>query len=93
MCIRDRFYTERFRIVIRLARINAPELRGVNALVKKKAIASRDRLYGILSSGPFWIESKKKGINGRWIAEIFLDDGTNVNDLMVIEGHAVYKDY
>lgn len=87
------FYTERFRIILRLARINAPELRGVNAMIKKKAIASRDRLYGILSSGPFWIESVKKGKNGRWISDIYLEDGTCVNDLMVKEGHAIYQDY
>ena len=87
------FYIKQFAISLRLARINAPEIRGVNALVKKKGIAARDRLYGILSEAPFWIETKEKGKYGRWVAEIFIDDGTNVNDLMVLEGHAVYEDY
>jgi len=86
------FYVERFRIALRLARIDAPEIRGGNEMTRKKARAARDRLYGILNEGPFWIDSLGKGKYGRWLVDIYLD-GTCVNDLMVTEGHAVYKDY
>lgn len=87
------FYTERFRIKLRLAEIDAPEIRGTSGEEKRLAIESRDRLFELLSAGPFWIESVKKGARGRWIAKIWLDDGIYVNDLMVKEGLAVYREY
>jgi micrococcal nuclease len=34
----------------------------------------------------------RKGKYGRFIAEIWLD-GENVNDRLVAEGHAVYREY
>ena len=34
----------------------------------------------------------KKGKYGRYLAEIFLDD-VNINDWLVINGYAEYKDY
>lgn len=87
------FYTERFRIILRLAEINAYELRGGTAETRALGIKGRDRLYQLLSKGPFWIESVGKGKYGRWVAKIWLEDGTYVNGLMVDEGLAVYEEF
>ena len=88
------FYTERFRIRLRLARINAPEMTGGTEETRAAAKIARDRLYDLLSLNVFfWIRSVKKGKNGRWVSEIYLNDGTNVNDLMVAEGHAIIVDW
>ena len=81
---------------IRLARINAPEVKGKEKVQGKLARDwLRERILGkeiLLRT----IKSKKgadsKGKYGRYLGEIMLD-GENMNDALVEAGHAEYKEY
>ena len=81
---------------LRLARINAPEMRGAD---RPQGILSRDFLKSMLKGREVVIETvkDKKGKYGRYLAEIWIkeDDGSwsNVNDQMVEKGFAAYKEY
>jgi len=81
----------------RLYGIDAPELRGET---KKAGKASRDFLRQILFPGrEIIIETikDKKGKYGRYIAKIWFENTEEewvcVNDLLVSEGHAIYRKY
>jgi len=70
---------------LRLARINAPEIRGRE---RPQGLIVRDRLREILDSAEnITIRTKKdkKGKYGRYIAEVIADK-INVNDLLLEEG-------
>lgn len=81
---------ERFNI--RLARINAPEIRGEE---RPAGLIARDRLRELILNKEVIIHTfkDKKGKYGRYIADIILPNGAIVNDILVAEGHAVYRDY
>ena len=86
----DGLYGE-FPVSIRLAHIDAPEKRQAFGKAAKQKLS--DLCFGktvtIVSEG-------KKGTyhGGRIIAEVFLEDGTNVNKTMISEGFAWhYKKY
>lgn len=80
------------KLKLRLARINAPEMRGPE---KPIGMISRDYLRKLILNKKIYIETfkYKKGKYGRYIAELYLEDGTNVNDLLVQKGLAEYKKY
>ena len=81
---------------IRLHRINAPEIRGKE---RTKGLKSRDFLRGLVLDKEVFIKTIKdrKGKYGRYLGEIYLPDEkgklTNVNDLLVENGFAVYHKY
>lgn len=80
---------------IRLARINAPEMRGSEKIDGKY---SRDYLRDRVLDKDIFIETVKDrtGKYGRYLGEVWLeDDGEliNINDELVSHGFAVYKDY
>jgi len=81
---------------LRLARINAPELRGDE---RPAGLQSRDFLRERIQDRDILIETikDKKGKYGRYIAEIWVknDSGMyeNMNDAMVAAGHAAYREY
>ena len=81
---------------LRLQRINAPEMRGAEKVEGKK---SRDYLREQILDKEITLQSirDKKGKYGRYLAEIWIEDENgnqiNINDLMVSEGFAVYKEY
>ena len=85
------------RITVRLARINAPEVRGESRL---EGFESRDFLIDTIfgESGPadntvvIKTYKDKKEKYGRYLADIFLD-GVCLNDELVKNGLAVYKEY
>lgn len=76
---------------LRLNRINTPEVRGVE---RPEGLISRDWLRELLMDQDVIIKTlkDKKGKYGRYVVEIYLD-GRNVNDWLVEEGLAEYKDY
>ena len=76
---------------LRLSRINAPEMRGDT---KVQGRAARDFLREKILEQHVTIKTEKdtKGKYGRYLADVFLGP-ININDLMVEEGHAVYKVY
>lgn len=81
---------------IRLARINAPELRGEQ---RPQGLISRDFLRNHILDKEVFIQTikDKKGKYGRYLGEIWLfeENGSliNINDVMVSAGFAEYKDY
>jgi len=80
---------------LRLARINAPEVRGAE---RPKGLLARDALKKLIEGQDVIIKTQKdkKGKYGRYIAEIHIfQDGNwvNTSDYLVENGHAVYKEY
>ncbi len=81
---------------IRLYRINTPEVRGDQ---REDGLISRDRLRELIDGKSIILETirDKKGKYGRYLGEIWLEteggDPVNINDLLVSEGLAEYKDY
>jgi micrococcal nuclease len=81
---------------VRLHRINAPEMKGTE---RPKGILARDFLRSLILNKEIVIETIKdrKEKYGRYLGEIWLKlnetDYLNVNDEMVKNGHAIYKEY
>jgi len=82
-----------YRDNFRLIRIDTPELRASDPETKVRAYEAKDRLAELIPVGTeVRIKTDKAGKYGRWLVEVWSDDGvssTNVNDLMLEEGHAV----
>ena len=77
---------------IRLACIDAPEIRGKNA-DPLKAKASKEFINNLLSNKKVTIKRIDTDRYGRTIAEIFIE-GTNIQKLMVKNGFAkIYRKY
>lgn len=76
---------------LRLFRINAPEVRGPE---RPQGLISRDWLRNKLLDREVLIKTikDKKGKYGRYLVEIYLD-GLNINDQLVANGLAEYKNY
>lgn len=76
---------------IRLARIDAPELRGKT---RDAGIKARDYLQGLIEGKAIVIETIKDRQEkyGRYMADVWIDD-VNVNDLMVESGNAIYREF
>jgi len=76
---------------LRFNRINAPEKTGVE---KPLGIKSKEHLVALLPPGTeIIINTVSTDSFGRWLSELFLLDGENINDHMVKEGFAAYKKY
>ena len=76
---------------IRLYRINTPEVRGAE---RPEGLKSRDWLREqILEKEVTLVTYRdRKGKYGRWLADVMLD-GICINDELVKQGLAEYKDY
>lgn len=91
----DLGFTVKLTEKIRLSRINTPELRGEE---REMGLISRDRLRDLILDKEVIIHTikDKKGKYGRYLGEIFFGmEGAeiNVNDWLVTEGLAEYKEY
>lgn len=81
---------------IRFMRINCPELKGPTHIEGK---AARDYMESLVKDREVVIQTIKdaKEKFGRYLGEVWAkgDDGNffNVNDALVVSGHAVYKEY
>ena len=78
---------------IRLFGIDAWEIRGTE---RPMGIRARDAVNSLLSKGDGVILNTyrdKKGKYGRWLADIYLSDGTHLNEWLVSEGHAERAEY
>lgn len=82
-----------FRETVRLAGIDAPEMRGAN---KTAGLAAKEFLESLLSAGrPVTIQSRKGNANdkyGRWLAQVLLMNGVDVSKQMIKAGHATEYD-
>jgi len=76
---------------VRLSGINTPEVRGSE---REDGLISRDALRERILGQYVIIKTHrdKKGKYGRYIGEIFIED-ESINDWLVTEGLAVYKEY
>lgn len=73
---------------LRFARINAPEKRGASkpaGLAAKAALTKK-----VMLGTKVCIKTSKRGKYGRYITEVYLPSGENVNDWMVTNGYATY---
>ncbi len=81
---------------IRLSRINTPEVRGVS---REEGLKSRDYLRTLILNKEILLETikDKKGKYGRYLGELFFkqenEEWLNINDHLVEEGFAEYKEY
>lgn len=81
---------------LRLARINAPEVRGEE---REAGVAAREYLREAVDGREVVIVTERdgKGKYGRYIAELWVKDSQgewiNMNDRLVAAGHAQYKHY
>ena len=82
--------------IVRLNRINAPEVKGPE---KEKGLKSRDFLKGQILNKEIILETIKDQDEkyGRYLGEIHLEkkpgEFMNINDLLVKKGFAEYKKY
>jgi endonuclease YncB( thermonuclease family) len=76
---------------LRLARIDAPEVRGEE---RAEGLKSRDWLREKINGKKVLIKTikDKRGKYGRFLVEIYLD-GVNLNDQLVEMGLAEYREY
>ena len=79
---------------LRLSGINAPEIRTKDKDEKKRGLQARDYLRSLIQGKKILIKTlkDKKGKYGRYLAEIYLNR-ENINDKLVKNGYAVYKQY
>lgn len=81
-----RVFTE---TVFRLDGINSPELASHDQVQRDAAKAAKEFLNSKLENVPLTVKSLGPDKYGRWLASIYLSDGTSINKLMVDSGHAV----
>ncbi len=78
---------------VRLARVNAPELRSEDAGERERARAAAawltEKLAGLPTKGfPLTLHVYGADDWDRWVAEVELPDGTNLSDALLAAGHA-----
>lgn len=77
-------------VEFRLARVNAPEMKGES---RKAGEASRDFLDALLAGKALRVQSdKSRDKYGRWIGEVYYlwkGDWHSASDELLVEGHAV----
>ena len=82
------------KIRFRLAKINTPEVRGIE---KKEGLAAKEWLINFLEQIDYNIivKTKKTGKYGRWIGHLYVneDDVDSISDELVKAGHAEYVNY
>lgn len=75
----------------RLARINTAELNDPRVEIKAIALAAKARVIALFADPNITIRSSKPYSEdkfGRWLADIYLSDGSCVNDILLSEGLA-----
>jgi micrococcal nuclease len=80
-------------ITLRLARIDAPEVRGPE---RPEGLAARDFLRELVVGQDVVVQTFKDAVGkyGRYIAEVWVGEGRlNMSDHLVAHGHAEYRDY
>ena len=77
------------RVSCRLNGIDTPEIRTKNASEKEAAYTARDRVRDLVEGKQVKIQSiAKPDKYGRLLVELWTEDGTHVNQLLVDEGLA-----
>lgn len=82
--------------MVRLYGIDAPEIRSKTVEEKGRAIKATARLRQLIVDRGLILKSFEWGKYGRCIAKIWVDEPilhNSINDILVEEGHAIYKEY
>ncbi|HXG85967.1 MAG TPA: thermonuclease family protein [Pyrinomonadaceae bacterium] len=74
---------------MRLNGIDTPELRGGTDETKAAARQAKARLAELLTGRVFTVVSHKTSKYGLWLADIYTNDGVDVNKILLDEGLAV----
>ena len=87
----DLGFSVKMKIKVRLAGINAPEVRGKS---RPEGLKTRDFLRSLILNKDIVIKTTKdkKGKYGRYIGVIYMED-KNVNEMLVEKQLAVKKEY
>ena len=75
----------------RLFGIDTPEIRTKNKEEKKAGYKTRDYLRTLILGKEVQIKTEKEGKFGRYLVDIYLEDGTHINKLLIDKGLA--KEY
>jgi len=79
---------------IRLYGINAPESTTRNKEEKERGLKAKERLKEMIEGKEVLLQSKEWGKFGRCLGIVYIEEkGKAINDILVKEGHAIYKDY
>ena len=75
--------------IIRLARIDAPELKAVDPAEHKRAVEAKEYVQTwCLSRDGYWqVETLQKDPYGRWVGEVYYQT-ENLSDELLKSGHA-----
>lgn len=73
---------------LRLLGIDTPELKSKDAIEKTKAQAAHLRLAELVQGKRVIVRTQKTDHFGRYLAQVWLEDGTDVNQQLVDEGYA-----
>ncbi|HXH70473.1 MAG TPA: thermonuclease family protein [Pyrinomonadaceae bacterium] len=76
----------------RMNGINCSEVRGGTVGQKERAQRAKIRVEELLKPLPFRLDSHKPSKFGNYLCDIYLADGTHVNQLLIDEGLAVFYD-
>lgn len=71
------------KIKLRLLGINCPEIKSKDPKERKKAIEARDFVKGLILGKEVIIHTTRTGKYGRWLAYVYLLDGTCLNKLLL----------
>jgi micrococcal nuclease len=79
-------------VVIRLHGLNAPEVKGST---RENGVSSRDWLRKQILGKTITLKTIKDSSEkyGRYLGIVLLEDGTNINEQMVVEGFAEKREY
>lgn len=73
---------------LRLLGIDTPELRSHDPLERAQAAAASQRLQVLIQGKRIIVRTTKADSFGRYLAQIWLEDGTDINQLLLDEGYA-----
>ena len=88
------FFTWIHNQSIRLKGIDAPEIRGAE---RPQGLVAKDALLTMIQPGDQIVlrtyKDSLKGKYGRWVADVFTNDGVHVNEWLVANDYATKVDY
>lgn len=83
----DLGFTLKMELKLRLVGINTPEIKCSDPREKKLGKEVRDYLRELILNKKIYVDSKKKGKYGRYLADIYLGD-LHINQHLVDKGYA-----
>lgn len=76
-------------IRFRLKGINTPEMNDSDPVIREAAQRAKKRVQDLILNKQVSLRSFKTDKYGRWLADIYLDQNSTINNLLINEGLAV----